>query len=215
MMVAEQYRGPWPDAGVLVERELARYLATAADRRNSGLPTRCPPWTVNDITAHLAATFERFNRMLARGRAGDLSRPFERDELSVENLRAVESFEGDPLLRLEEETTRFVRSCRDPQEIMPHQFGPIPVALQMLLGLNELSIHHDDIADAAGDQYRPDADGLEALKPVWVRVLGGLAGTDDLWTDILTASGRTPTWSNLTVPSGKRSETPKNDDVTS
>ena len=192
-MVAEQYRGPWPDAGVLVERELARYLAAAADRRNSGLPTRCPPWTVNDVTAHLAATFERFNRMLTRGRTGDLSRPFERDDLSVENLRAVESFEGDPLLRLEKETMRFVRSCRDPQEIMPHQFGPIPVALQMLFGLNELAIHHDDIAAAAGDQYRPDADVLEALKPVWGRALSELAGTDDLWTDILTASGRTPT----------------------
>lgn len=192
-MVAERFRGPWPDAGELVERELARYLATAADRRNAELPTRCPPWTVSEVTTHLAATFERFNRMLARGRAGDLNRPFERDELSAQNLRAVESFEGDPLQRLDDETMRFVRSLGDPEEIMPHQFGPIPVALQMLFGLNELAIHHDDIAAAAGGRYRPDADVLEALELVRERALGGLAGTDDPWADILTASGRAQT----------------------
>lgn len=191
-MVAEPYQGPWPDASELVERELAVYLATAADPNIIDLPTRCPPWTVNDVTAHLAATFERFNRMLAQGRSGDLTRPFERDGLSAENLRAVEAFEGDPLRRLEEEAMRFVESCTDPQEIMPHQFGPIPVALQMLFGLNELAVHHDDIATAAAGRYRPGAEVLDPLKPVWERVLGGLPGTDDVWTDILTASGRTP-----------------------
>lgn len=188
--VAEPYRDPWPDARELVERELAAYLATAADPANIDLQTRCSPWTINDVTAHLAASFERFNRMLARGRSGDLSRPFERGDLSAENLRAVEHFEGDPLLRLEEETTRFVGSSADPQEIMPHQFGPIPVALQMLFGLNELTIHHDDIATAAGSRYRPDPDVLDALNLVWERALGGLPGADDPWTNILIASGR-------------------------
>lgn len=81
-------------------------------------------WTINDITAHLAATFDRFNRMLARGRLGDLNRPFERDDVSAENLRAVEHFEGDPLLRLEEEAMRFVRSSTDAQEIMPQPVRP-------------------------------------------------------------------------------------------
>jgi hypothetical protein len=129
MAVAEPYRGPWSDARELVEQELAAYRATAADRANIGLPTRCSHWTINDITAHLAASFERFNRRLARRRSGDLSRPFERGDLSADNLRAVEHFEGDPLLRLEEETTRLVRSSADPREIMPHHFGPIPVPL--------------------------------------------------------------------------------------
>jgi uncharacterized protein (TIGR03083 family) len=192
MMVAEPYRGPWPDTGELVERELAAYLATAADLDNVDLPTRCPPWTIKDMTAHLAATFDRFNRMLAQGRSGDLKRPFARESLSAENLRAVGHFEGDPLQGLEQEALRFVGSATDPLEIMPHQFGPIPVALQMLFGLNELAIHHDDIATAAGRRYRPDTDVLEVLKPVWERALGGLPGTDDVWTDILTASGRIP-----------------------
>lgn len=190
-MVAEPYRGPWPDARELVERELAAYLATAAEPANLDLATRCPPWTVSDVTAHVAATFERFNLMLAKGRSGDLSEPFERGDLSRENLRAVEHFAGDPLLRLEEEAMRFVRSSTDPDEVMPHQFGPIPVALQMLFGLNELAIHHDDIAVAAGSRYRPDARAVEALRQVWERALGGLSGADDPWLDILEASGRT------------------------
>ncbi len=58
--------------------------------------------------------------------------------------------------------------------------------------MNDLTIHHDDIAVAAGNRYRPDTDVVAALKPVWKRALGGLPGADDPWTDILMASGRTP-----------------------
>jgi uncharacterized protein (TIGR03083 family) len=190
VMPADPYQAPWPDVREFVGRELVEYLDTAADTATHGLPTRCPPWTVHDITAHLAATFERFNRMLARGRSGDLSPPFLRDELSDENLRAVRAFRGDPLVRLEEEARAFVSSGSDPTEVMPHQFGLIPVGLQMLFGLNELAVHHDDIAHATGTLYRPGADVVEALALVWNRALDGLPAARDPWIGILRASGR-------------------------
>lgn len=192
MTVAEPYRGPWPETRELVTTELAAYLDRASDPAIHHLTSACPAWTVHQVTAHLAATFERFNAMLVRARTGDLARPFDRDQLSRENLQAAEQFEGDPLLRLEEEAARFVADSSDPGEILPHQFGPIPVGLQLVFGLNELALHHDDIARASGNRYRPGAEVVGALTVVWERALGGLQGTDDPWVDILNASGRTP-----------------------
>ena len=76
------------------------YLACAADPAVQRAATRCPPWTVRDLTAHLAATFHRFADQLGKASAGDLTAPFAPGDLSRENLRAVELFRGDPLQAL-------------------------------------------------------------------------------------------------------------------
>ena len=51
---------PWPLALDWSAAELRGYLAAAADPALQHLATRCPAWTVHDLTAHLAATFRRF-----------------------------------------------------------------------------------------------------------------------------------------------------------
>lgn len=173
-------------------QELTSYMGTASDPPLRELPTRCPPWTVHDLTAHLAETFARFNRMLERGRTEDLRPPFARDDLPRLNLEAVARFEGDALARLRAEATSFIGAVTDLTELMPHQFGPIPVGLQVLFGLNELAIHHDDAAAAAGGGYRPPEAVVEALVPVWERALTGLPDERDSWRAIIRASGRTP-----------------------
>jgi hypothetical protein len=96
-----------PDTSNLVRRELLLYLE-AHSRTNGSLPTRCPPWTVDDVTKHLAATFERFANMLAQGRRGDMTPPFHPDELSRVNLQAVTDFIGDPDLVLADEAETFL-----------------------------------------------------------------------------------------------------------
>ncbi len=179
----------------LVRRELDNYLADAERDAYWDKPTRCDPWTVHDITRHLAATFARFNRMLAQGRAGDYSKPFERDELAEENLRAVAAFTGDPIAALRREVEAFVAAARDHEEVMPHQFGPIPVGLQMRFGLNELAVHHQDLIEALHDLgggfwYEPDGDVIEALLPMYEALGHGRpAGTLYAWEWILMASG--------------------------
>lgn len=191
MEIDDPYRGPWPDTRGLIVGELSRYLAAADDTATHGLPTRCPPWTVHQLTAHLAATFERFNRMLVQGRSGDLRQPFARDALGQENLRAVRDFVGDPLQRLGAEAMSFVGTATDPAEVLPHQFGPIPVGLQLLFGLNELAIHHDDVERASGTSYRPGDEVIDVLTAMRPQMLGGLSAGDDPWDRILAASGRT------------------------
>jgi uncharacterized protein (TIGR03083 family) len=179
-----------PGVRALVRAELSAYLDAAGDPDAMGLPTRCSPWTVRDLTAHLAMTFKRFARMLEQSRAGDLSPPFAREELAAENLRAVAAFTGDPRAELRRWAEGLVAAATDPDEPMAHQFGPIPVGLQLLFGLDELVIHHDDLAAALGSAYRPPDPVVRALVPVWERALRGLPPGADDWARILAASGR-------------------------
>jgi uncharacterized protein (TIGR03083 family) len=182
----------WPDTTMLVRRELLLYLE-AASRADSSLPTRCPPWSVRDVTAHLAATFERYARNLERGRSGDLTPPFAPDELDAENHRAVEEFVGDPELVLADEAERFLQLVGDLDELMPHQLGPIAVGQQLYFGLRDLAIHHDDIAAASGAAYRPGADVVDVLDEMSTK-LGRYGDGDrdesDLWASLLRLSGR-------------------------
>lgn len=185
-------KGPWPLVTDLVRAELRAYLDDARLLEVKALPTRCSPWTVHDLTAHLGLTFRRFAEMLEKSRHGDLSPPFAPEELSARNLQAVGAFEGDPTAALAYEADRFLRAVREPDELMAHQYGPIPVSLQVLFGLNELAIHHDDLQEARGSSYRPDDRVIEVLVPVHERVLGGLAPATDSWTAILANTGRCP-----------------------
>lgn len=186
---AEALRGPWPDARDLCRGELESYLVDASDPRVRELPTRCPPWTVQDITRHLAATAARFNAMLEQSRGGDLSPPFAPPELAEENLRAVREFEGDPIETLRSQTEQFLADTSDPPEVMAHQLGPIPVGLQQLFLLADLAIHHDDIAIAAGGSYRPSVAVVDALVSMGT-VFGQQATGPDRWAEVLAFSGR-------------------------
>jgi uncharacterized protein (TIGR03083 family) len=183
-------RDHWTLVPHLIREEVDAYLAGTADPSKDGLPTRCPPWTVLDVTKHLAATVSRFNRLLRQSRARDLSPPFAPEGLSDENLRAVAAFQGDPLERFRVEVGDFLVAAVDPDELIAHQLGPISVGLQMRFALNEIAIHHDDVAAAQGDRYRPSPGVIDALVPVWMEVLGPLPGVGDPWDEILKASGR-------------------------
>lgn len=180
---------PWPDALDWTRRELRHYLDAAADPARHALPTRCPPWTVGDLTAHLAATFRRFADLLDNARAGNMDSPFPPDHLAEENLRAVRRFRGDPVRDLDRQGRRFLDAVESPDERMPHQFGPIPVGLQVMFGLNELAVHHDDLADAVGERYRPADEIVTSLATVYGAVFG-LPPGDDPWARLLKATGR-------------------------
>jgi uncharacterized protein (TIGR03083 family) len=179
----------WPDVSGLVESELPKFLA--AVRADPAVATRCAPWSAADVAAHVAETFRRYADLLEQSRAGDMSPPFAREELSGVNLKAVEEFSGDAIAAAEEQVARFLALATDPEETMAHQFGPIPVALQMLFGLNELVLHHVDVADASGGSYRPANDVVQVLLLVWEKALD-LADPEiaDPWARILEASGR-------------------------
>jgi hypothetical protein len=187
-----QFRGPWVSAKELTLTELASYLDDAVRPELRSAVTRCAPWTGDELTAHLAATFSRFAEMLEQSRNGDLTAPFGRDALAAENHRAIASFIDDPTGQLDAAAGRFCELVEDPSEIMAHQFGPIPVGLQAVFGLNELAIHHDDLLSASGRSYRPPPAVIDALVPAWSGPLGhpDVATADDRWHAVLRASGR-------------------------
>jgi len=189
-----RFAGPWPPAAELVRLELESYLGATGSDETRALPTRCAPWTVRDVTAHLAATFRRFGDCLHRGRTGDFARPFQPAEISVINADAVTSFEADPFAELPDQVHRFLDMVGDPSEPMPHQFGVIPAGLQVSFGLSELALHRDDVESARGESYRPSDEVVAALLPVWDDALM-LSDPDeqDPWLRILRGSGRGPT----------------------
>ena len=159
-------QGPWPDGIALSRKELAAYVNDVADGSLDDEPTRCDPWSVRDVTTHLAVTFERFQRMLDQGRAGDFTAPFPAEELDDENLRAVASFSGQPLEALVTAANGFLDDVTDLDEPVPHQLATIPAGLQVLFGLMDLAMHHDDVLSVTGRRYRPQADTIAAVLPV-------------------------------------------------
>ena len=178
---------PWPAALQWTRREWRRYLKAASDPTVRTLPTRCPPWNV----ASLTATFRRFADLLDRARAGDLHPPFPPDHLPEENLRAVREFSGDPLEQLSLQANRFLGSVGAWDEPVANQLGTIPVGLQMMFGLNELAVHHDDLAHAAGESYRSTEQVVQALVSVYSAVFGLPASPkEDRWACLLLATGR-------------------------
>jgi len=182
---------PWPLALDWSAAELRGYLAAAADPALQHLATRCPAWTVHDLTAHLAATFRRFADQLGKANAGDLTAPFGPGDLTRENLRAVELFRGDPRRALEQHATRFLREAggAQPGQLMGHQRGPVPVGLQAMWGLSELAVHHDDLADATGGSYRP-GDPIVAALVAMKQAVDGFHVGDDPWLEYLRSTGR-------------------------
>jgi len=189
--IAEWAVGDWPVRADLLRVEADAYIsdARAGDR---SLPTRCPPWTIDDITKHLAATFHRYVELLRRSRTGDFRPPFKPEDLAEENLRAVREFSGDPISSACEEVARFISLVSDPAEPMINQRGTIPVGLQMCFGINEFAIHHDDVAAARGSSYRPSDEVVGVLRETWHALTGGEtppSGTDP-WKWILAKSGR-------------------------
>jgi uncharacterized protein (TIGR03083 family) len=182
---------PWPAALDWSAAESRNYLAVAADPAVQSFPTRCSPWTVQDLTAHLAATFQRFADQLDKANAGDLTAPFEPGDLSRENQRAVDLFRGHPAQAFNEQATRFLREAGRGQagQLMGHQRGPVPVGLQVMWGLSELTVHHDDLAHAFGTSYRPSDSIVTALVAMKEAIDGFHAGGDP-WLDYLRSTGR-------------------------
>ncbi|HLW17361.1 MAG TPA: maleylpyruvate isomerase family mycothiol-dependent enzyme [Actinomycetota bacterium] len=187
--IAKWAAGDWPLRPDLLRIEADAYISFVRDQSLWELPTRCPPWTVLDVTRHLAATFHRYVELLRRSRTGDFRPPFKPEDLAEENLRAVREFTGDPIASACEEGARFISLADDPAEPMINQRGTISVGLQMCFGLNEFAIHHDDVAAAHGGTYRPSDEVLGVLIETWRALTHGkLAG--DRWEWILRASGR-------------------------
>ncbi len=181
----------WPLVAELVRAECDAYILDARDDATWVQPTRCPPWTVLDLTRHLAATFHRYVELLRRTRAGETRAPFTPDELGEENLRAVREFAGDPHDTLCEEVARFASLAGDPAEPILNQRGTVPVGLQMRWGLNELAVHHDDLAQAVGRAYRPPDAVIDAIVPAYEPLGRGAPDAgEDRWAWILRATGR-------------------------
>lgn len=188
--IAPPLQGPWPDGRSLLRREVDAYLGDVADGTLDDLPTRCEPWTVADVTTHLAETFLRFDRMIERGRHGDFAPPFGMDELDAENQRAIDAFSGDPVRALAEQTDALLAAATDLDEPLPHQVGTIPVGLQLLFGLMDVAVHHDDVLAAAGRRYPLPADVVAALLPVAQRLFGMPPDVDDAADALIQGTGR-------------------------
>jgi uncharacterized protein (TIGR03083 family) len=190
--VAAWAAGDWPLRADILRSEADAYVSTVRDQSLWDLPTRCPPWTVSDVTRHLAATFHRYVELLRRSRRGDFRPPFKPEDLAEENLRAVREFNGDPISSTCEEVARFISLADDPAEPMINQRGTIPVGLQMCFGINEFAIHHDDVAAARGGSYRPSDEVVGVLIEMWRALTGGETPPDgiDHWAWILAESGR-------------------------
>jgi len=184
--------GDWTTPTTHLAVELELFLATAHRPDVTVAPTRCEPWTGDQVVAHVAATFERFNEMLAQSRSGDLTAPFGPDALNEANQAAFESFSQNAPNACERAVRTFLGLIDDPNELIAHQLGPIPVAVQAGFGLSELMLHHHDLLSAVDEVYRPSPGAPEAVVRGWTSAfdLPQLAQTTNVWNTLLDITDR-------------------------
>jgi hypothetical protein len=145
---------------------------------------------VREVTIHFLCHSSRFSRPLGQGRAGDYSAPFPLDRLAAENQRAVRSYAGDdPYEELRVGVKAFCSELSGGDELMPHQLRPIPVSLQVLFGVNELAIPHDDVAMAVDRRYEPPPETVAVIRLMPQRRHGRDVAS---WSEIQAVAGRTP-----------------------
>ena len=86
----------------------------------------------------------------------------------------------------------FLDDVTDLDEPVPHQLATIPVGLQVLFGLMDIAMHHDDVLSVTGRRYRPQDDTIAAILPVAERLFGMPPDQDDPWALMVMGSGRPP-----------------------
>jgi hypothetical protein len=86
----------------------------------------------------------------------------------------------------------WVNEATNDDLLVGHQFGPQPVSRLNLFLLNDIVIHHLDVAEAAGITYRPSADVLTKQVEMWATFDVFLPSPGlGLWESAVHASGRT------------------------
>jgi uncharacterized protein (TIGR03083 family) len=152
------------------------------------LPTRCPPLTVRELTAHMMRGAMRIEEMLEKGPVDaepekDAVTYFQfdaGDEGPVIVKRAQEAaatFPADLAKGWDLEWTKALQRARmhigdDP--VLPNVFGLIRLSEYLKTRCVEVVVHHMDLDDALGRKPHPDAGALEIVGDV----LRGLLGTD-------------------------------------
>jgi uncharacterized protein (TIGR03083 family) len=152
------------------------------------LPTRCPPLTVRELSAHMMRGAMRIEEMLDKGPVDsepekDAITYFQfdaGDEAPVIVKRAQEaaaSFPSDLARAWDLEWTKALQRARkhlNDDPVLPNIFGLIRLSEYLKTRVVEVVVHHMDVDDALGKKPHPDAAALEITGDV----LRGLLGTD-------------------------------------
>jgi uncharacterized protein (TIGR03083 family) len=152
------------------------------------LPTRCPPLTVRELSAHMMRGAMRIEEMLDKGPVDsepekDAITYFQfdaGDEAPVIVKRAQEaaaSFPSDLARAWDLEWTKALQRARkhlNDDPVLPNIFGLIRLSEYLKTRIVEVVVHHMDVDDALGKKPHPDAAALEITGDV----LRGLLGTD-------------------------------------
>jgi uncharacterized protein (TIGR03083 family) len=151
------------------------------------LPTRCPPLTVRELTAHMLRGAVRIEEMLDKGPVDaepekDSVTYFSYDpgegEVIVKRAQeAAVAFPPDLARAWDLEWTKALQRARtnmgdDP--VLQNVFGLIRLTEYLKTRCVEVAIHHMDVDDALGKKPHPDPGALEITGDV----LRGLLGTD-------------------------------------
>ena len=172
-------------------------------------PTRCPPLTVLQLTAHMARGAVRIDEMIFAEPVEDEP---ERDAVTyfqydaeaeapmiVARAQEVadEIGDGSAMVRFwDERWSRALRGARetDLSRVGPTVFGTMRVGEYLKTRVLEVTVHHLDLDDALGHAPHPDPEALEICGDILRGLLGTDlrgAGMDDL-RFALTGTGRAP-----------------------
>ncbi|HEX9775934.1 MAG TPA: maleylpyruvate isomerase family mycothiol-dependent enzyme [Actinomycetota bacterium] len=176
-------------------------------RASWGAPTRCEPWTVRELVAHMARGAVRIREMIAADAIDDEPEKdgvtyFQVDleaEAPAIAARAADYAEeigdGPAVVAFwDEQWSRALRAARAsrPESVHPTPFGTMRIEEYVRTRVLEVTVHHMDMDEAIGHAAHPDARALA----ITADVLRGLLGTDlrpigmDDVRFVLTGTGR-------------------------
>lgn len=206
-----------------LERALSTYLAGVEAVR--GVAARltppeweqaspCPDWRAVDVAGHVRcladnhheylddAPDSRLARLYEQTGAGELGRTIDRQNAA--ELAALPDAAGpEHVAAFAESASRYAERLPEAWELPHHRRGGVefPVAAFAAVACTEWHLHAWDLAQAAGQDYRPE--DAEALLVAWSVGRSYLPVTvRDPWRAVLVASGRSPRRASAPSPAG-------------
>jgi uncharacterized protein (TIGR03083 family) len=161
-------------------------------------PSMCEGWAVEDVFAHLAGDFIRYQAWLREALVGNAQTPFPRSELAADNAILLDGYAGmsgpERLEEFERAANDYLAALElvDPEMPQGNPLGTMTVSEQVAWATVECALHGWDVAAALRMHWPPPA-SVERLAEVWrVRRPEPLDESLDEWSAILLASGREP-----------------------
>lgn len=179
--------------------DLVQPVVDRVEPQALGLPTPCPPWTVEQLLKHMVSQHLRW-AAAARGRDADAACPLDEADLGADPAEAFR-------VSAAAATEAFAEGADDQPFVLPELGRTVPLGAAISFHFLDFMLHGWDVAVSIGVPFAPE-DELTSLALKAARLIPDAArqpgaafapvlevgGGSALYDQLLGVTGRDPAW---------------------